>query len=196
MYDLNDIRNRVQSGIEVTEQEYAFLLRNDRGALLAFLAANNPGVANDILRHQLGYSFELGFKPEVPKILRTLEMMLQLGKTEELEYFIENMKFNESNVPPALLAELHGLFDNPHYVDITDTGARKTIADSIGEVGNALGGFINPIFGSSQTTTTTTQPVPDSGSGSGTKTSTVVVVILAVVVVLTLGYLSIRSKTT
>jgi len=104
---LNDIANRVKNGERVSPQEYAYLLHNNKDALFAFMIANNPGSMNDILRHQLGYTHELGFRPDVQRIKRICEIILKENKLGEIKTIIDSFKVNLDGLSPALVAALN-----------------------------------------------------------------------------------------
>lgn len=175
--ELKEIKNRVLSGQPVTEKEYAFLLRNDKQALFAFFIQNNPGSMNNVLRHGLNYS-ELGFNPDVKAISRIVDIIISNNDVEEIEYIIENFKVDESKISDELRTELNGIFDfMPPVIPIS---SERTASEIVGNVGTSIGGFLNPIFGST-TTTTTTAPVT-KGSTSSTGIIVLVVVVLVAVV--------------
>lgn len=109
--DLNDIATRVKTNKPVTPAEFAYLIANDREAFMAFLIANNPGSMNNILRHQLGYTFELGFTPDPAKIQRIVQMILDNNNTKEIQTIAQNFKLNLNGLSPELYQAIHTQFN-------------------------------------------------------------------------------------
>lgn len=109
--DLQDITKRVQKGLKVTPKEYAYLLANNRSAFFAFMIANNIGSMNDILRHRLGYSFELGFTPDLKAITRICDTILADNKTAEIRTILNNFQINTAALSPELLGEIKLIFN-------------------------------------------------------------------------------------
>ncbi len=104
--DLKDVARRVKAGKKVSPDEFAHLIRNDRHAFMAFLISNNPGSMNNILRHKLGYTHELGFAPDVAKIQRIVQIILDRNIESEIKTIVENFKVNERGVSPELKESL------------------------------------------------------------------------------------------
>jgi hypothetical protein len=100
--DLKDIGARVKSGKRVSPDEFAYLISNDREAFMAFLIANNPGSMNNILRHKLGYTHELGFAPDAQKLSRLVQVILDRGNEAEIKTIIDNFKVNLNGISPEL----------------------------------------------------------------------------------------------
>lgn len=111
MYNLKDIAQRAKAGKQLTYDEYAYLLANDREAFFAFLIANNPGSLNNILRHKLGYTHELGFKPDVAALTRICQMIVDKNTTDEIEAIITDFQFNEKGLSPKLIEALQNVFN-------------------------------------------------------------------------------------
>lgn len=108
--DLRDIGRRVKKGEKVSPAEFATLIANDREAFFAFLIANNPGSMNDILRHKLGYTHELGFKPETAKLQRVMQIILDRNAKDEIKTIIDNFKVNLNGLSPQLVKEIKANF--------------------------------------------------------------------------------------
>lgn len=102
-----EIAKRVDNKQRVTPAEYAYLLSQDRKAFFKFLTANNPGSMNDILRHKLGYTFELNFTPDQNKINRIVEMILQRNNQAEIKTILNNFQLNKAGISKELWAQLN-----------------------------------------------------------------------------------------
>lgn len=179
---LQEIRNNVKNGIPVTEEEYAYLLRNDPSAFFGFLVSNNPGQLNDLLRHKLNYT-ELSFAPDQKAIARLLDIIIDSKNQSEFDFITENVKIDTSKISPELLEAIQR---NDYNFNIDDTTSQRT---SAAEIGSAIGNFLNPIFGST-TTTTTTSPASAVTEKTGSKG----IIVVFVLVVLVVGALLIFKK--
>ena len=107
---LAGIALRVQQGKRVTPAEYAQLIANNKEAFFAFLIANNPGSMNDILRHRLGYTHELDFMPDVTKLQRICQVILDRNNKAEIKTIIDNFKLNTSALSPELANAIKSVF--------------------------------------------------------------------------------------
>jgi hypothetical protein len=108
--DLNEIAGRVRAGERVSPQEFAYLISNDIEAFMAFLIANNPGSINSILRYKLGYTFELGFTPNIQKIQRIVQIIIDQKKADELQVIMQNFQLNLDALSPQLFRAIKTQF--------------------------------------------------------------------------------------
>lgn len=105
--NLNEIALRIKKGEEVTRDEFAYLILNDKEAFLAFCITNNPGSMNNVLRNQLGYTHELNYRPDVKAMGRVCQTILEGQKMEEFKTIIDNFQFNLDNINPKTLAAIN-----------------------------------------------------------------------------------------
>jgi hypothetical protein len=183
MFDFEEIKQRVLSGNPVSEKEYAYLLRHNKAAFFAFMIRNNPGSVNNVLRHELGYT-ELPFAPDLKKMARIIGMMIEKGEANELHTLLSNFKLDLSKVTPELQSEIEGIYDT---MPEENNSAARTAQEIAGDIGNSIGGFLNPIFGSS-TTTTVTSPSPTSSSKGGAGVFVAIAVVLVIAAVAFFGF--------
>ena len=103
---VKNIAARVKSGNAVTHEEFSFLILNDKEAFLSFMIKNNPGSMNHVLRDILGYTHELGFKPDEAKIGRICDIILQRNNAAEIKTILDNFQFNLDKISPKLLTAI------------------------------------------------------------------------------------------
>lgn len=105
--DLNEIQERLLSGRAVTDQERAFVVRNNPAALAAFMIDNNPGNVRHTLAHivQPPYT-HLDFTPNKEQLRRQLQIILQRGDTETLETLLDNFILITDNLSPSYVTAL------------------------------------------------------------------------------------------
>ena len=106
MRNLAVIAESVKKGEKVTPQEFAYLLHNDRNAFLAFLVANNPGGVTNVLRNQLGYTFELGFKPDAKRLQRVIDMLIEKKDMAAIEKIAFNTPIQLAALSPELITAI------------------------------------------------------------------------------------------
>lgn len=103
MRDLKTIADAAAKGEAVTPEEFAFLLNNSKAAMLTFLIKNNPGGVNHVLRHKLGYTFELPYQPNEQKLGRLCDVLIQRGKNDDIKAVINQTPIILSKVSPQVL---------------------------------------------------------------------------------------------
>lgn len=109
--DLQDIEARLKSGYMISDQERAFLIRNNPHALAAFMIANNPGSVNYRLKERWGYN-HLGFEPDPKKLIRQLDINIDRGDWDVLEDLAKNFNVVPDGLPPTFVQELYKQFNN------------------------------------------------------------------------------------
>lgn len=103
MRNLAVIAEAVKKGEQVSPEEFAYLLHNDRNAFLAFLVANNPGGVTNVLRNQLGYTFELGFKPDQKRLQRVIDMLIEKKDSDALQKIAYGTPIQLQALSPKLI---------------------------------------------------------------------------------------------
>lgn len=106
MRELAEIALAVKAHEPVSPQEYAHLLHNNREAFLAFLIANNPGGVTNVLRHKLGYTHELGFKPDHAQLGRICQILIDRKDEEALSKVAAETPINLKGLSPDLIQAL------------------------------------------------------------------------------------------
>lgn len=104
--DINEIAQKVKRGHDVTPEEFAALVTNDKEALFSFMIQNNPGSMNNVLRNQLGYTHELGYRPDPMAMGRVIQMIMEKGDENEINKILNNFMFNLNKIGPKLLGAI------------------------------------------------------------------------------------------
>lgn len=107
MRNLKDIADAAAKGEAVTPEEFAYLLHNNKAAMLTFLIKNNPGGVNHILRNKLGYTFELPYQPNEQKIGRLCQVLLDRGKDGDILKVVQETPIIISRVNPKVLQAIN-----------------------------------------------------------------------------------------
>lgn len=105
--DTTQIADKVKQGLPVTHDEFVELITNDNEALFTFMIQNNPGSMNNVLRNQLGYTHELGVRPDAMAMGRVIQMILEKGDTKELAAILTNFRFDLNKISPKLLETIN-----------------------------------------------------------------------------------------
>lgn len=108
--DLLDIETRIKNGYAVNDAEKAFLLRHNPYALAAFMIENNPGSLNLRLKTRWGYT-HLGFEPDVKKLARQLEILIQTKESEVFGDLVKNFNLIPTGLSPQFIQELTNQFN-------------------------------------------------------------------------------------
>lgn len=103
MRNIAVIAQAVKNGEKVSPQEFAYLLHNDKNAFLAFLVANNPGGVTNVLRNKLGYTFELGFKPDVKRLQRVIDIFIEKKDNKALSEIAFGTPIQLAGLSPELI---------------------------------------------------------------------------------------------
>ncbi len=106
MRDLNTIAAAVIKDEAVSPSEFAYLLHNNKAAMLTFLIKNNPGGVNHVLRHKLKYTFELPYEPDVTKIGRVCDLLIKRNNDRELLEVINGTPIILRKVSPHVLSAI------------------------------------------------------------------------------------------
>lgn len=106
MRNLAVIAQAVKNGEKVSPQEFAYLLHNDRNAFLAFLVANNPGGVTNVLRNKLGYTFELGFKPDAKRLQRVIDILIEKKELDALKQIAFETPIQLAALSPELITAI------------------------------------------------------------------------------------------
>lgn len=106
MRNIAVIAEAVKNGDKVTPQEFAYLLHNDKNAFLAFLVANNPGGVTNVLRNQLGYTFELGFKPDAKRLQRVIDILIEKKDDAALQKIAFGTPIQLAALSPELITAI------------------------------------------------------------------------------------------
>lgn len=105
--ELKDIEARLKTGKPVTHEEFAKLVTNDKHAFFAFMIKNNPGSMNNVLMNKLHYTHELSFTPDIKKMGRVCDIILERNNTGEIETILNNFQFDLNKISPKLLKAIH-----------------------------------------------------------------------------------------
>lgn len=106
MRNLAVIAQAVKQGDQVSPKEFAYLLHNDKNAFLAFLVANNPGGVTNVLRNQLGYTFELGFKPDAKRLQRVIDILIEKNDAAAIQKIAFGTPIQLAALSPELITEI------------------------------------------------------------------------------------------
>lgn len=106
MRNLAVIAQAVKQGDQVSPKEFAYLLHNDKNAFLAFLVANNPGGVTNVLRNQLGYTFELGFKPDAKRLQRLIDILIEKKDEAAIQKIAFGTPIQLAALSPELITEI------------------------------------------------------------------------------------------
>ncbi len=106
MRNLAVIAQAVKQGEAVSPKEFAYLLHNDKNAFLAFLVANNPGGVTNVLRNQLGYTFELGFKPDAKRLQRVIDILIEKNDAAAIQKIAFGTPIQLAALSPELITEI------------------------------------------------------------------------------------------
>lgn len=106
MRTITEISQAMAEGKAVSPDEFAYLLHNSKAAMITFLIKNNVGGVNHILRHKLGYTFELGFKPDEAKIGRICDLLIARKDDAALLAIVEGTRVDLKKISPEVLTAI------------------------------------------------------------------------------------------
>lgn len=96
--NLVEIKNKILTSQEVSDEERAFAIANDPELLSAFMIKNNAGSVNLSLRN-LGYKVE--FKPNESNLVRQIQIILDQKHSQDFEYIVRNFKIDLNKIHPS-----------------------------------------------------------------------------------------------
>ena len=107
---LQQIADKVKAKKTVSKDELLHLLKNHKGALLAFMVKNNVGNVYFTLRYKLGFT-ELATQPNELQLARTLEIMLEKNELNEIQTVINNFSLNTKGLDPLMIEQIKNILN-------------------------------------------------------------------------------------
>jgi hypothetical protein len=108
--NLDEIKNKVNNKMALSESETAFFIRNHPHALANFMLDNNAGSVNMSLR-KLGYD-HLGFAPDKKAIARQLDIIINQGHNSDFLQIQKEFHIDTTKLPLSLLNEIQKQFNS------------------------------------------------------------------------------------
>ena len=105
---LEDIKNRLLTGVYVSPAENVAFIRSNPEALAAFMIENNPGNVNQTLR-KLGYN-HLGYIPNKVALARQMQIFIDKADVKLIKEIMDNFNLNRSVLTPEFLVEFDKVF--------------------------------------------------------------------------------------
>lgn len=108
--NLDEIKNKVNNKMALSEKEAAFFIRNHPHALANFMLDNNAGSVNMALRN-LGYD-HLGFAPDKKALARQLEIIINQKHNNDFLELQKQFHIDTTKLPLGLLNEIQKQFNS------------------------------------------------------------------------------------
>lgn len=181
--NLADIKAKALAKKRLKAAEKAALIANDGPAFWAFIIEQNPDSVNASLKYGLGYD-HLPFTPDTKKIAALIAKLIEAGKTDQLNYVLQNFTFKPG---AAINAEIKEALNSISSGRFAGTDPNQTSGAEIGnQIGGFLGGVFNPILGSTTTTTVTESGAKSNGN--------LFVIVGVALVIITVAYFVLKPK--
>lgn len=102
---LAEIESKIKQGLQVSDNDRAFLIANNPYALAAFMIENNPGSVNLSLR-QMGYD-HLGFEPKPAALSAQLELLIDNKDEQALKTIFKQFTIRSNGLTESFLTSLN-----------------------------------------------------------------------------------------
>lgn len=109
MASLAEIESKIKQGMQVSDNERAYLIANNPYALAAFMIENNPGSVNLTLR-QMGYD-HLGFVPNPKALSAQLELLIENHDTQALAAITKAFQLRSNGLTTSFVQALQNQFN-------------------------------------------------------------------------------------
>jgi hypothetical protein len=100
-----EIASRIKQGMQVSDNERAYLITHDPYALAAFMIENNAGSVNLTLR-QMGYD-HLKFVPDAKALATQLGILIENKDTQALEAITKNFVVRSNGLTTSFIEALN-----------------------------------------------------------------------------------------